>query len=559
MFIPKNSIILILACLLLPLEQVAGQQSKPNFIFILTDDHNYQSLGCTGNPIVKTPQIDRLAREGVLFTNAHITSAICTPSRVSIFLSQFERRHGVNFNSGTSVSPAAWENAYPLLLKKAGYYTGYIGKNHAPVGEGGYESGLMDGSFDYWYAGHGHLRFYPKDHHAIFRGAKSETQVEVMEEGALDFFSDNAYNLEGAMHFLGGRPADQPFCLSLCFNLPHGAGTGTMEQRDSDPEIYKSLYRDQQIPLPDHFIPKTEIKTPKLPPELHHVGDRQDGYNYADEPAAAIERITRRYQAITGIDQMLGKLRERLQELDLHANTVIIFTSDHGLFTGEQGLGGKALCYEQCTHVPLIVYAPFEDFRSNQVSNRALVQSIDIAPTLLEMAGAPIPASYQGKSLVDLLKGRETEVRDYLFTENLWSTHFGNPRCESVQDHRWKYIRYYENNNLSARQMIRTAREMNMPANAMLYAVHDPGMALYRSFIESPLQGEEPVYEELYDLESDPHELINLANNPDHADLVLELRRVWKVKIEDARGDQKAQVVRYTAESKLEYKNIVHE
>ena len=94
----------------------------------------------------------------------------------------------------------AWENAYPVQLKKAGYYTGYIGKNHAPVGEGGYESGLMDGSFDYWYAGHGHLRFYPKDHHEIFRGAKSETQVEVMEEGAMDFFGDNTNGFSPVSH-----------------------------------------------------------------------------------------------------------------------------------------------------------------------------------------------------------------------------------------------------------------------------------------------------------------------------------------------------------------------
>ncbi len=555
----RLSIFLTVALILLPLAPMAGQESRPNFIFILTDDHNYGSLGYAGNPILKTPHIDRLAQEGVFFSNAHITSAICTPSRVSIFLSQFERRHGVNFNSGTSVSPVAWENAYPVQLKKAGYYTGYIGKNHAPVGEGGYESGLMDGSFDYWYAGHGHLRFYPKDHHEIFRGAKSETQVEVMEEGAMDFFGDNDYSLEGAMHFLGGRPDDQPFCLSLCFNLPHGAGTGTMEQRDSDPEIYKSLYRNQKIPLPENFIPKAEIISPKLPPEIHHVEDRQAGYNYADEPAAAIERITRRYQAITGIDQMIGKLRDRLEELDLDENTVIVFTSDHGLFTGEQGLGGKALCYEQCTHVPLIIYAPLKEYLDGQVNTGALVQSIDIAPTLLEMAGAEIPASYQGKSMVSLLKGQEEDVRDYLFTENLWSTPFGNPRCEAVQDRRWKYIRYYENNNLSARQMIETATEMNMPVNTMLYGVHDPGMALYRSFIESPLQGEEPVYEELYDLEMDPFELSNLADRPAHADKIAELKRAWTVKIKEARGGQKAQVLRYTAESKLEYKSVVHD
>jgi arylsulfatase A-like enzyme len=539
--------------------RMAAQDARPNFIFILTDDHNYQSLGCTGNPIVQTPHIDRLAEDGILFRNAHITSAICTPSRVSIFLSQFERKHGVNFNSGTSVSPAAWENAYPMLLRKAGYYTGYIGKNHAPVGRGGYESGLMEESFDYWYAGHGHLRFYPKEVHAIFKGARAETQTEILREGVLDFLSENDYGLEGAMHFLNSRPEDQPFCLSLCFNLPHGAGTGSMQLRESDPELYRTGYRDQDIPLPENYVSKEDIQTPKLPPELHHAEDRQDGYNYADEPEAAIERITRRYQTITGIDALVGRLRERLKKLRLDENTVIIFSSDHGLFTGEQGLGGKALCYEQVTHVPLIIYSPFKGDHSDRVNSRALVQSIDLAPTMLEMAGVEHPESYQGKSLLGLIRGEVDGVRAYVFTENLWSTHFGNPRCESVQDQRWKYIRYYENNNLSARDLMRTAREMEMPVNQILYGVHDQGIATYRNYIESPLRGEKPVYEELYDLEKDPAELHNLSGRREHQAKLDELRKAWEKEIRMARGEGKAEVLRYTTESKLERESIVHE
>jgi arylsulfatase A-like enzyme len=147
--------ILILISLLSNQEIYAQNKSteRPNIIFILTDDHRYDLLGCTGNEIIQTPHLDKLAADGILFTNAHVTSAICTPSRASIFLSQFERKHGVNFNSGTSVSADAWGDSYPVVLRKNGYYTGYIGKNHVPIGVGGYKSGNMEASFDYWYAG----------------------------------------------------------------------------------------------------------------------------------------------------------------------------------------------------------------------------------------------------------------------------------------------------------------------------------------------------------------------------------------------------------------------
>jgi arylsulfatase A-like enzyme len=186
--------------------EIQTASGKPNIIFILTDDQRADSLGCMGNKIVKTPNIDKLAGDGVLFENASITSAICTPSRCCFFLGQYERRHGVNFNSGTSMAPVAWEKSYPILLRKTGYFTGYVGKNHSPIGLGGYKSGVIEKSFDYWYAGHRHLTFYPKQRHKIFNNAKADTQVEVVEEGVTNFLESNEEFMAGAEQFLAERP-----------------------------------------------------------------------------------------------------------------------------------------------------------------------------------------------------------------------------------------------------------------------------------------------------------------------------------------------------------------
>ena len=541
-------ILLIVALLITSFLKLSAQE-RPNIVFILTDDQSYGLLGCTGNEIVQTPNIDKMASEGVLFTNAHITSAICTPSRISILLSQYERKHGVNFNSGTSVSDEAWEQSYPMVMRKAGYFTGWIGKNHAPIGEGGYTSGLMDNSFDYWYAGHGHLSFYPKDRHKIFNDAIAFTQPEILNEAVDDFIDPNERNLKGAIKFLDERPSDKPFMLSINFNLPHGASTGTMKMKKDDDEIYKTLYRDLKIPLPKNYVAKKDIKTPKLPASIHKVEDRQTGYDYSDTPEGTIERYTRQLQAMTGIDRLVGNLRTKLKDLKLDKNTVIIFTSDHGLFMGEQGLGGKSLCYEKTTHVPMIVLDPRLKKKQRGFKSDALVQSIDVAATMVAMAGIEKPASFQGKDISALIRGEKAEVREYVYTENLWSTHFGNPRCESVQDKEWKYIRYYKNNNFSATKEIETAKMMGIPVSKMLYAVHDPAIAVYRSYIDAPVEGEKPVYEELYNLKNDPAELHNLASKEEHKTILENLRKVWKVEITNARGTGKPKVLRYTNDS----------
>ena len=550
----KQFIILISGLLiLLKSFSVQSQSKKPNIIFILTDDQSYGYMGCEGNEIVKTPNLDHLAAQGIHFTNAHVTSAICTPSRISIFLSQFERKHSVNFNSGTSVSPDAWAKSYPVMMRENGYYMGYIGKNHSPVGDGGYESSLFEKSFDYYYAGNEHLTFYPKQRHPIFEHAKSDTQVEILEEGSLDFLSPQQ-NLEGAKHFLDQKPRDKPFCLSICFNLPHGAGTGSMKQKPTDDEIYKTLYRDQKIPLSELYVAKKDIRQPKLPANLLKAEDRQTGYDYVDTPEGATERYIREFQTMTGIDRMLGNILTKLKELDLDKNTVIIFTSDHGLFMGEFGLGGKALCYEKVTHVPMIIFDPRMPKNIRGTKSNALVQTIDIAPTMLSLGGIQSPDEFQGKDLSSfLIEKNPSPVRDYLFTENLWSTHFGNPRCEAIQDKEWKYIRYYKNENFSALKKIGTAKMFGIPEVQMLYGVHDSDIAVYRDYIESPLNGEQPVYEELYDLKNDPLETKNLINNKSHQQEYERLKEAWQKAIKKAHGEGNPKVLRYTVESKLDY------
>jgi arylsulfatase A-like enzyme len=139
--------------------------SYPNVIYILGDDHRAEQLGSRGHPLLQTPNLDKLSRQDVQFTNAFCTSPACTPSRTCHYTGQWERKHGINFNSGSSLSPEAWARSFPMRLKEAGYYLGWVGKNHVPAvgGKCGYDSGYFETVFDYWYGNHGHSGFYPKE------------------------------------------------------------------------------------------------------------------------------------------------------------------------------------------------------------------------------------------------------------------------------------------------------------------------------------------------------------------------------------------------------------
>jgi arylsulfatase A-like enzyme len=504
-----------------------ARAGRPNIVFILTDDQRWDSLGCYGNREVRTPHIDRLAADGVRFENAFVTSAICTPSRACYFLGQYERRHGINFNSGTSLAPAAWEKSYPVLLRDAGYFTGYVGKNHVPLGPKGYASGLMERSFDFWYAAHGHLSFYPKKPHAIFRQSKADTQPEIVSEGALSFLGQGEF-AAGAEAFLKRRPDDKPFCLSIAFNLPHRAGTGSMRQLATDPELYRSAYRDRasQYALPAHYTAKANIRNPKLPPDVLYAQHRQNSYNYVDTEAELREHIVRTYQTITGIDNVVGQLRARLSDLGLDKNTLIIFASDHGIMAGEYGLGGKALNYELCLRIPMIVMDPRLPANRKGVTAPQLVQATDVAPTMLDAGGLRAPDTMQGSSLMPLLEGRSARWREYAFAENLWSTVFGNPRVESVRSARWKYIRYFA-----------TDRKLFDKAEGeAAYRVSPAQAAAYERWLTASVRGLKPDYEELFDLAADPDEAVNLAADGSHASRLNQLRAECDRQVRFAKG-----------------------
>ena len=490
--------------------------SRPNVIVILADDMAVGLTGYENHPIVKTPNIDKLASMGTVFNSSFATSAVCTPSRTSLLTGLYERRHGINFNSNSSMTESAFQQTYPMLLKNSGYFVGYVGKNHTPIGRNddgvtGYKSGVMDSSFDYWYASHKHLGFYPKDkkRHAIFKNAQADTQIEIIEEGVENFMAPNEA-FKAGHDFLDGRPQNQPFALLINFNVPHASSTGTMEQRDSDLALYKSVYRDQlnEIELPETYLAADDIKTPKLPVNVYN-GEYLFTYDYVKTPDTLKERNIREIQTISGIDKLMGKLYKKLEHQGIADNTIIVFTSDHGLMHGEFGLGGKVHLYEPSIRIPLIIFDPRIETSNKSYENNDLVALVDIAPTLLDLTNTPVPETYQGYSLKPLMLGEPVNWRQEIFLENMMTIQ-NYPRMEGVRSHEWKYIRYFDKKKDQ----------------------------LYAEMSVASINGEQPIYEELYDLANDPQEIHNVIADPANAAIVKSMRKKNAKLVSQYRGDQ---------------------
>ncbi|NCB08143.1 MAG: DUF4976 domain-containing protein [Bacteroidia bacterium] len=421
----------------------------PNIIFILTDDQRWDALGYAGNSIIQTPEMDKLAKEGVYFRNAFVTTPICAASRASIFTGLYERTHGYTFQQGDIKDPYI-HNSYPAILKKSDYYTGFFGKFGVQ-----YDSiaSLFDVSEDYDRNG----KF--KDYHGYFYKTIGNDTVHLTR-----------YTGQQAIDFITDAPVGRPFCLSLSFSAPHA--------HDPAPEQYfwqpasDSLYAAVTIPPPA----LAEDSWFEAQPEYVRTGENRTRWYWRyDTPEKYQRSMKGYYRMISEIDLEIGKIRKKLEEKGIAENTVIIFMGDNGYFEGERQLAGKWLMYDNSLRVPLMIYDPRNKIHRD-IDDMAL--NIDIPSTIINLAGLPVPSSWQGKSLAGFLSGQNPLAqRDGFVCEHLWEVNIIAP-SEGLRTKKWKYFRYR----------------------------NDPG------------------HEELYDLENDPMEMNNLADSARFQDVLHDLR-----------------------------------
>lgn len=469
------------------------ESKQPNVIFIFTDDQRFDSLTMTGDPLSPTKHIDQLAKEGVFFDNAFITSPICGPSRANMFTGQWERKNKIGFHkmSKNNITKEVFDDSWLMQLKKQGYSTAFIGKHHTKIVDK--NDTPLRKNIDFAYFGNGHLGFHLKPKHKAFSNLKNKTQVEGFMEATKAYLSQNEdynYFYENAdpltKKSIQRRDPNKPFAAWINFNLPHASSIGTMGNLKSDPAIYKTLFQDKinKIELPAGYpVPIS------LPEDVYATSDLMKYYVTSNKKKLLNEKL-KMARAVHAMDLFVGELRQQLKSMNEDQNTIIVFASDNGLLLGEHGLGGKTILYDESVHVPLIIYSPFFDANTQGKHIDDLVVGQDIVATILDMVGTNVPSSYQGESLVPLIEGTKTGSpwRQDVFLENLF-TEQGYPRQEGVRDKKFKYIRSFSK---------KQDRKKYLPQ-------------------QSFATNEVPIYEELFNIVTDPNELINLAKNPKYA------------------------------------------
>ncbi|MFN7925324.1 MAG: sulfatase [Bryobacteraceae bacterium] len=387
----------------------AQRPARPNILFLLADDQRWDTLGCMGNRIIRTPHIDSLSERGVTFENQFVTTAICMTSRASIFSGQWARTHGVN-DFARPFSAEQFSRIYPTLLRGAGYHTGFIGKY-------GVGNEMPKTGFDYWAGFPGQGQYFPK--------GSSKHLTEIMGDQALEF--------------LGAAPREKPFCLSISFKAPH--------VQDEDPRQFlhsaatASLYKDVEIPVPKTADPRYIAM---LPEEVQRSEGRRRWAVRFSTPALYQESVKKYYRLITEIDTQVGRIREQLARMGAAENTVIVYTGDNGFYLSEHGLAGKWLMHEESIRVPLIVYDPRLPNASRGLRRKQMTLNVDLAPTFLAAAGLDPHPAMQGRTLYPLCQGASPPWRSDWFYEHAFTANGWIPATEGVRTERWKYTRYID-------------------------------------------------------------------------------------------------------------------
>jgi N-acetylglucosamine-6-sulfatase len=431
--------------------QASATPRRPNMVFILVDDMRWDDLGAAGHPFIETPHMNRLAREGARFVNAFATTPLCSPSRASFLTGQYPHKNGIVDNTARESHRLP---AFPLELQKAGYRTGFFGKWHM-----GNDDSPRPG-FDHWVA-------MPGQGEAIDPSLNVDGK-RVQEKGyTTDLLT------EYVDRFID-RAGDQPFLAYLAHKAIHPnviqQDDGSVKPIAGQPggfvaaDRHRGRYAGRAMPRrPNAFVPPAD-----KPALLQRIAGLPP---LGKATATTDDEIRGRLEMLLAVDDSLGRIVATLARKGMLDDTIIVFTSDHGYFYGEHGLNEeRRLAYEETIRIPLIVRFPRLARAGSTPVEMAL--SIDLAPTLLEVAGVTPGTAIQGRSLVPVLQGKAEGWRTSFLVEYFSDTVFPRIRTmgyTAVRTARHKYIRFGE------------------------------------------LQG----MDELYDVEADPYELTNLIGRPE--------------------------------------------
>jgi len=463
-------------------------KKRPNILFIMSDDHASHAMSCYGSKINKTPNLDRIANEGMRFDNCFCTNSICTPSRAAILTGTY------NHTNGVTTLDTPMDNrlqTFPKLLQAAGYQTAVYGKWH--LGEGVMH---VPTGFDDWAVlpGQGYY-FNPTFIFPTENGCEKRT----VQGYATDVITDMT------LDFIKNRDEEKPFCVLYHHKAPHRPWY-------SD-EKHAAMFLNEDVPEPDNLFDDycnraraaeaaamrvgvdmyiSDMKC-ELPDDMDEMERRRWGY----------QRYIKDYlRVIQSVDDNVGRVLDYLKEAGLEEDTLVIYTSDQGFFLGDHGWYDKRFMYEESLRMPFILRYPRE-VKPESV-NDDIVLNVDFAPLFLDLAGIPIPSDMQGRSFRSILQGstppdwREAMYYRYWMnkTDHNVSAHYG------IRTHKYKLIYYYYD-------------------GCGQVGSNGPLCAGKRQV--TLIEGLEPEWE-LFDLEKDPREMNNVVNDPAYAGVFREMR-----------------------------------
>ncbi|HEX5553988.1 MAG TPA: sulfatase [Chitinophagaceae bacterium] len=446
------------------------QTEQYNVIFILSDDHRFDFMGFMNKgPGLRTPNMDRLAREGAHLQNAFVTTSLCSPSRASILTGQYAHTHTVVDNQAPMPKGLIF---FPEYLQKAGYRTGFFGKWHM-----GNTNGMPQPGFDEWISFKGQ---------GVYRNPMLNINGKfVKKQGYItDLLTDYA------LGWLDTLNRQKPFFLYLSHKAVHAMfqpekkydgvyknmpiiGPPSMYLTATDSSKYYGVQQGAQTPVNYADIPLWVRRQRYSWHGVDHLYDGQMPY----------EKFYRKYcETLLSVDESIGRVMTWLKEHHLDKNTLVIYMGDNGFQFGEHGLIDKRTMYEPSIRVPLLAWCPNLIKPGTKV--KQMVENIDIAPTILDVAGVSEPAQMQGKSFLPILEGKKIPWRDKIFYEYYWEWAFPmTPTIFGIRTDRYKYI--YN------------------------WGVWD--------------------INELYDLQKDPEEMNNLIRDPAYFDIAKKLKKeLWE-------------------------------